>query len=372
MTVSPQAARTALRALRSSPNVEIPAVATRSATTRRKLRRSAETLPSRGRCATAAAAQLKEPLPANFSEYDDVPTLRAQLRTCPPGAARVAAETASKHKAALSGAATWVGRDHQSRFMQRNDDGTLSIIANAASCQLRRSARSQPERPRRMAATNDASPPALLAHLGRDSVTAVRSLIMRSARCPRWLLLALADDAEPSVRASVASDRRCPQPTLRRLAADADPDVAQHAAGNPACAEGTLRLLARHPVLKVAEEAITHRACPPEEVRRAAASRSYRRRSAAASSAAAPPETLQELCQDNDREIRATAAGNPRTPPQSIAAATADSDSMVRSIAARNPSCPLAAVETLTKDTVPWVAAAAAKILAERRSTARH
>ena len=371
MATTPQATRTALRALRSSPNIEIPAVAARGGPTRRKLRRWAETLPSRGRCAAAAAAKLKEPPAADFSEHRDLPALRAQLRTCPPGAARVAAETTTKHKAALSGAATWVGRDHQSGVAQRNDDGTVSTIANAASCQIRRSARSQSERPRRMTATSDAAAPALLAHLSQDPATAVRSLIMRSARCTQWLTLALADDEAPAVRASVASERRCPQPTLRRLAADEDPEVAQEAARNPGCGEETLRLLARHRALKVAEAAIMHRACPPEEVRDAAASRSYRRRFAAASSVACPPQTLQELLQDDEPELRAAVAGNSRTPPDLIAAAAADAHPLVRSRAMRNPACPLAAIETLAEDSVPWLATAAAEILAERRSAAR-
>ena len=372
------AARVGVRTLRSTPTANTATVADHAATTRRLLRRRAKALPKRGRCANLAAARLKHwPLADYLDHCRGVPSVIESLRAaCPPGTARVFAETHPTHtKGVLSGSASWSGRSDESSALIDRESGDNLWAGIAPGAKMRRMAGSRSAERRQRAASSSATPLAALTRLAADRDATVRASTVQATRVRarlnakdttrQRLLEVLLQDPDPEPRSAVAADRECPAAMLQRLAADPDRSVATLAACNPQHSGKLPDTFTGQFALDVVVTATVDRHCPPQAVQALAAARSPHRRCIAAASPICPPETLSVLITDNNEHVAAAAASNASTPPASLASATADERDHVRRAAASNSRCPTTALQQIIADDAGRLADIAAATLAQ-------
>jgi hypothetical protein len=156
-------------------------------------------------------------------------------------------------------------------------------------------------------ASNENTPPEILAKLVRDKNADVRYFLSKNTSTPPEALAKLALDRHGFIRGKVAQNTSTPPDSLAKLARDKDERVRYGAARNTSTPAEALVELARDQ-----DQGI---------------------RFGVAQNTSTPPEVLADLVQDKDKVIRYGVATNTSTPPEDLSKLVLDKDREVRQAA---------------------------------------
>ena len=153
-------------------------------------------------------------------------------------------------------------------------------------------------------------------------------------------LTALAADQHPDVRAGAASNNATPAAILAGLADDPARLVRETVARNPTADADTIAKLTIDTDLAVQEYALDHPNTPGHALAAAASHRHAQMRLVVARHQNTPASTLTALVRDPVRMVALHVAGNPNTPAAALAKLAYDHYAGVRAHVASNPNTP--------------------------------